>query len=259
MKYINIKTLTNWLDNILQIEKFKDYCPNGLQVAGKSKISHIVTGVTANVALINAAIKQYADAILVHHGWFWKNEDPRILNIQRKRLELTLKNDLNVLAYHLPLDAHPTLGNNFQFAKILNLNPIINQFGMPITYGPNSLIWMGYSNSSIDTLEKLGTHIDNQLKRKPLIIGDNTQTINRIAWCTGAAQNMFSNAIEAGADVFITGEISEQIVHVARETGISFISAGHHATERYGIKALGNAINQEFGISVNFVDIQSPV
>jgi len=243
--------LCKWLDDTLNAKVFNDYCPNGLQVQGRDTVSHIIAGVTASEALIDIAIKNKADAILVHHGWFWKGEDPRITGTKRSRIAKLLAHDINLLAYHLPLDAHPVWGNNAQLAEILGLK-------QTQCTGRDNLVSVGVANA-LNTVGDLADCITNKLARKPLIIGDQKKKIRSIAWCTGAAQNMFQDAIDAGADVYITGEISEPTVHLARETGVAFVSAGHHATERYGVRAVGQQINKTFKIRVDFVDIDNPV
>lgn len=252
MKTIATHELCAWLDATLNAASFADYCPNGLQVEGKSTVSHIIAGVTASQTLINVASERSADAILVHHGWFWKGEDPRVLGTRKKRLASLLANDLNLIAYHLPLDAHPQLGNNAQLARILGLTSRAD------TTGARGLVWLGNMPGAA-TLGEVAAQVERALGRVPQVIGDGCMPAQRLAWCTGAAQSMLGEAIDAGAQVFITGEISEQTVHLARETGTGFISAGHHATERYGVQALGAAIEKEFGISVDFVDIDNPV
>lgn len=258
MNQVSTQKLAAWFEQTLQAQRFRDYCPNGLQVEGKACISHIITGVTASQALVEAAIARGADAILVHHGWFWKNEDPCIRGIKRRRLGLALQNNLNIFAYHLPLDAHPVLGNNAQLARVLGLQPDYDAEGMPVTCGPDGLIWLGRC-ATTPTLGALAAHIGKALQRTPLIVGDPQQKLSRIAWCTGAAQGMMDAAIAAGADAYLTGEASEPTFHLAKETGTAFIGAGHHATERYGVQALGQAVASEFGIKVEFVDIDNPV
>ena len=258
MKNVSTKTLAAWLDTTLQAQRFKDYCPNGLQLEGKSEIGHIITGVTATQVLLEAAVAQGADAVLVHHGWFWKNENPCVVGPKRARIALALKHDLNVFAYHLPLDAHPALGNNVQLANVLGLVPDRDGDGHPLTTGPEGLIWLGRSRDD-KTLGELGDSICKGLQRQPLIVGDLQQNLGRIAWCTGGAQGMMQAAIDAGATVYITGEASEPNFHLANETGTGFIAAGHHATERYGVRALGAAIADEFGIRVDFMDIDNPI
>jgi len=251
MKTVSTHTLTQWLAATLNVAAFSDYCPNGLQVEGKHSVGHIVTGVTASQALVDVAAKQRADALLVHHGWFWKGEDPRLVGTRKARVASLLAHDLNLLAYHLPLDAHPVLGNNAQLARVLGL------IAEP-SRAATELLWLG-SRPGITTLGGFAQLVEQRLERIPLVLGTPDLPVQRIAWCTGAAQSLLQRAIDAGAQLFITGEVSEPTVHLAREAGVGFISAGHHATERYGVQALGEAIAQEFGIRVDFVDIDNPV
>ena len=258
MKEISTRDLCAWLDDTLGAQAFNDYCPNGLQVEGKSSIKHIIAGVTASEALILKAIEHRADAILVHHGWFWKGEDPRVRGQKKKRLAALLAHEINLIAYHLPLDAHPVLGNNAQLAKKIGLIPRLTTEGRPCTAGPGNLIWLG-SAPGVTRLSELNDKIAKQLGRPPLSIGDEDMPVSQVAWCTGAAQGMLQDAIDAGADVYISGEISEPTVHLARESGVAYISAGHHATERYGIQALGNEVQRQLGISVEFIDLDNPV
>ena len=250
-KIVTTNELCAWLDKTLTPSAFNDYCPNGLQVQGNSTIARIIAGVTASEALIDIASETKADALLVHHGWFWKGEDPRVIGTKHKRLAKLLAHDINLIAYHLPLDAHPILGNNARLGSLLNLT-------RDGTAGRDQLICLGKANSVL-TLDQLSARIAKKLQRTPLVIGDGHRKVQKIAWCTGAAQSMFQQAIDAGADVFITGEISEPSVHLARESGVAFISAGHHATERYGVHALGQAIAKHFPIEVSFVDVDNPV
>jgi len=251
---VSRKELISHLNHLLQAGKIRDYCPNGLQVAGAEVISNVVTGVTASQALIEAAIERGADTILVHHGYFWKGEDERITGIKKERLKALLVNDINLIAYHLPLDMHPVYGNNIQLADILGLQvdgPLdendlsvpgnIGRLPRPMSGGEFSA-WLGEC-----------------LQREPLHIGEANDTIETIAWCTGGAQGYLQKAVDAGVDAFLTGEINEPAVHLARETGTHFFSAGHHATERYGAKALGEYLAEEFSLDVEFVDIDNPV
>lgn len=247
-----------WLDTELQVGRFRDYCPNGLQVEGRPAIRHIIAAVTASEAAIRQAIARDADALLVHHGWFWKNEDPRVRGPKRTRLALTLGHGLNLFAYHLPLDAHPVWGNNAQLAQVLGLEPGRDADGVPYTTGHDGLIWLGTA-PGLETVGDLARRVGERLRREPLLVGDPGQPLGSIAWCTGAAQGMMQDAIDAGAQVYITGEASEPTVHLARETGTAFLAAGHHATERYGVRALGQAIAERFGITVEFVDLDNPV
>ena len=257
MSSIETRDLLNWLDATLQPARFADYCPNGWQVQGKDRIKGVVTGVTASLALIDAAIETGADAILVHHGWFWRGEDLTIRGQRRQRLARLLGHDINLFAYHLPLDAHPVLGNNAQLALQLDWQVDRDAEGAPITTGPNGLIWWGRPSGECQ-LADLSAHITHKLQRTPIVVGQPDQPCRRIAWCTGGAQGMFEAAIDAGADVFITGEISEPNAHLAKENGVAFISAGHHATERYGILALGQALQAALDVPVQFVDIDNP-
>lgn len=243
--------LHSYLDELLDATRFKDYCPNGLQVEGAPEVSHVVAGVSATLALIDAAIERGAQALLVHHGWFWRGEDGRITGTKRARIARVLEHGINLFAYHLPLDAHPELGNNAQLARVLGLRPTG-------TTGEQGLIWLGETGSA-GTAEELCAHVSRTLTRQALLVGDARRTVRRVAWCTGGAQGMFEQAIDAGADLYISGEISEQTTHLARESGIPYIAAGHHATERYGVQALGRHLAECFGIRVDCVDIDNPV
>ncbi len=243
--------LHSYLDELLDAARFKDYCPNGLQVEGAPEVHHVVAGVSASLALIDAAVERGAQALLVHHGWFWRGEDGRIAGTRRARIARVLEHGINLFAYHLPLDAHPELGNNAQLARVLGLRPTD-------TAGEQGLIWLGQTESPL-TAEGLRAHVSRQLARQALLVGEAGRTVRRVAWCTGGAQGLFEQAIEAGVDLYISGEISEQTTHLARESGIPFIAAGHHATERYGVQALGNHLAGRFGIRVDCVDIDNPV
>lgn len=248
---MELKQLTNYTRQILQVDQFKDYCPNGLQVEGRSQVAKIVTGVSASLDFLNAAKEAGADAVLVHHGYFWKNEDHCVVGMKRNRIKFLLDNEISLLAYHLPLDAHPELGNNVQLAKLLGIN-------MEPSSSNQSLVKHG-SLTAPQTLASFSDFIRLQLRRAPLVIGDLNRTVKTVAWCTGGAQNYISEAIEFGVDVFISGEVSEQTVHIARESGVAYIAAGHHATERYGVKALGEHLAEKFGLHHEFIDIDNPV
>lgn len=248
---MNINDLVFYLDSLLMPEKFKDYCPNGLQIEGRSTVNKIVTGVTASMALLEAAKVENADAILVHHGYFWRGESPEIVGIKHKRIKFLLENNLNLLAYHLPLDAHVEYGNNVQLGQLLNFN--LDQW-----VGENNIVAIGHPNQT-QTLTELAQSIATKLERQPQVIGDLTKTIKSIAWCTGAAQSYMELAINNKVDVFISGEISEQTVHLARESGVAYIAAGHHNTEKYGVQALGEHLTQKFGLNHIFINIDNPV
>jgi dinuclear metal center YbgI/SA1388 family protein len=247
--------LLNYTEQLLDAARFRDYCPNGLQVQGKSETNTLVSGVTASLALIEAAIAVKADMILVHHGWFWKNEDARVVGTKHKRLKLLMQHDINLVAYHLPLDAHTSLGNNAQLAKQLNLQ-------IDGWFGEQNIAAYGHLPQAV-SLAMLATQIKQALRREPLVIGDLNRSVQRIAWCTGAAQDYLDQAVALGVDVFISGEASEQTVHLARESGVAFIAAGHHATERYGVQALGTHLAERFGLAHQFthqfIDIENPV
>ena len=250
---VNRDDLAQFIATELQIARFRDYCPNGVQVEGRAEIKLVVSGVTASLALLNEAVRLGADAVLVHHGYFWRGEDMRVIGQKQRRLKLLLENDLSLFAYHLPLDAHLELGNNAQLAALLDLKPTGR-------FGDDELGWIGQMNhAAIRTVGELAIHIEQALGRKPLLIGSPDQPLGQIAWCTGAAQNMFDQAISAGASVYLSGEISEQTVHLARESGVAYLACGHHATERYGVRALGERIAQQFNLTHQFVDIDNPV
>ena len=243
--------LENYLNQLLDITRFQDYCPNGLQVEGREDIHKIVTGVTASLQLLDAAAANSADAVIVHHGYFWHGEDACITGMKNRRIAMLITNNINLFAYHLPLDIHTELGNNTQLAKRLG-------FIETGRFGEQDIAAHGELTESMP-LGTLSEKISLALARKPLIIGNPEQSIKRIAWCTGAAQSYFEAAIALGIDAYITGEISEQTVHAARESGVAFIAAGHHATERYGIQTLGEHLAQKFGIQHQFIDIDNPV
>jgi len=243
--------LEDYLADFLQVPDFRDYCPNGLQVEGRHDVNLIVTGVTASAALIEAAVAAGADALLVHHGYFWRGEDGRITGMRRQRIGMLLENNLNLFAYHLPLDAHPEVGNNAALARQLGLKPAGN-------FGEQNLGAHGVLEGGA-TLGAFAQVIEQKLGRVPLTIGDTNKPLRRIAWCTGAAQGMFEQAIALGVDVYISGEISEPTVHAARESGVAYIAAGHHATERYGVQALGEHLAQRFGLQHRFIEVENPV
>ena len=240
-----------YLSDLLQVPKIKDYCPNGLQVQGSAQIKKIVSGVTASKALIEAAINEKADAILVHHGWFWKNDDPVIVGQLHSRLKLLMEHNINLMAYHLPLDMHPKLGNNAQLGKLMGWA------GKPDPI--NGLIWQGRAAKTQNTVAQLARSVASRLGRDPLVLGDRDKPIRRIAWCTGAAQSYIKEAVSMKVDAYISGEVSEPTYHIAQELGIVYVAAGHHATERYGVSALGEHLSTKFGILHTFIDIPNPV
>ncbi len=243
--------LASYLDQLLEVQRFADYCPNGLQVEGTPVVRRIVSGVTASAALIRAARDARADAVLVHHGYFWRGEDPRLVGTRRQRIALLLEAGINLFAYHLPLDAHPELGNNACFARLLG-------WRVDRGFGPQGL---GCLHDLARPLKvaTLRTRIARALGREPLVLGERARTVRRVAWCTGAAQDMLDDAIAAGADAFASGEVSERTTHLAREAGVAYFAAGHHATERFGVQALGEHLAARYRIEHRFVDDPNPV
>lgn len=240
-----LQTLDQWLTP----ENFQDYCPNGLQVEGRPEVSRIISGVTASQALVDAAVGAGADMILVHHGYFWKGEPQPITGMKRARISTLLSHEISLVAYHLPLDDHPEYGNNRQLAGVLGIeNP------RPLS----GLLWQGELKEPLSA-EAFADYLADRLDRRPLHVGSGPHQIRRIAWCTGAAQGFLPMAVEAGVDAYISGEASEPTTHTARECGIHYFGAGHHATERYGVQALGEALAREFGIEHRFIDCDNPV
>ena len=251
---VQVVELTRYLADLLAVDRFKDYGPNGLQVEGRNTIKRIVTGVTASRALIDAAIEAKADAILVHHGYFWKGEDPCLVGMKAERIRRLFNADINLLAYHLPLDAHGELGNNVQLAQRLGFE-IEGRFIGDAETG----IGLYGALASEMSGDALTAHISQILDRPPLHIQGSDRAIKRIAWCTGGAQGYIEQAVALGVDAYLTGEVSEHTVHIAREYGIHFFAAGHHATERYGVQALGAHLADRFGVEQFYVEIENPV
>lgn len=252
-KSVDRDALAHFLANELDVARFRDYCPNGLQVEGRREIKRLITGVTACQLLLDEAVRLKADAILVHHGYFWRGEDMRVVGQKFKRLKTLIESGISLFAYHLPLDSHPSMGNNAQLAQLLQLQ-------VQGRFGEDNIAWLGSSASSdMRTVADLAAMVERQLGRAPTIIGDVNQELGTVAWCTGAAHSMLANAVEAGANVFLSGEISEPTVHLARESGVVYMACGHHATERYGVQALGRFVAEQFGIEHQFVDIANPV
>ena len=243
--------LLRYIDELLDAARFRDYCPNGLQVEGRADVERIVAGVTASQALVDAAVAFRADAILVHHGWFWRGEDGRITGFRKARLQALLQHDINLIAYHLPLDAHPELGNNAQLARQLG-------WSVEGSFGEQDIGCHGTVSAPMP-LAQLAQRVTDKLAREPLVIGDLRQSVRRVAWCSGGAQSLFEQAVALGVDAYLTGEISEQHVHLARETGVAFIAAGHHATERFGVQALAHHLAGRFALECEFIEIENPV
>lgn len=240
-----LQTLSQWLSP----DDFQDYCPNGLQVEGGEEVNRIVTGVTASQALIDAAVDAGADMILVHHGYFWKGEPQPVTGMKKARIKSLLDHDISLVAYHLPLDDHPEYGNNRQLADVLGIRD-----PRPLA----GLLWQGELDEPM-TAEEFAGYLGERLHRPPLHVGAGPEQIRRVAWCTGAAQGFLPMAVDAGVDAYISGEASEPTTHTARECGIHYFGAGHHATERYGVQALGQALAASFGVSHQFIDCDNPV
>lgn len=246
-----LNELRDYNANLLQTALFKDYCPNGLQVEGRAEVRRIATGVTASQQVLDAAIAWGADAVLVHHGYFWRNEDATITGIKKRRIAQLLRNDVSLLAYHLPLDAHPELGNNARLGNLLGLAELGR-------FGEQNIACAGELASS-QTLAQFAAQVAHGLQRAPQVIGDGAKNIRKVAWCSGGAQGYFEAAIAQGVDAYISGEVSEQSFHLAQESGVAFIAAGHHATERLGIQALGEHLASRFDLAHRFFDQNNPI
>ncbi|MBU2373723.1 MAG: Nif3-like dinuclear metal center hexameric protein [Gammaproteobacteria bacterium] len=249
---VALTTLVDETDRFLNAAKIPDYCPNGLQVEGRPQVRRIVSGVTASQALLDAAVEANADVVLVHHGYFWKNEDPRVVGMKQRRLKTLLCNDISLLAYHLPLDVHPEVGNNVQLARLLGLTVE----GALEPDNPRSVGLVGSLDTPLAPVEFM-RRIQSALGREPVMV-EGPGLIRRVAWCTGGAQGYIDQAVAAGVDAYLTGEISEPTAHIARENELSFFAAGHHATERYGVQALGEYLAKRFAIEHLFIDCPNP-
>ncbi|WP_213879145.1 Nif3-like dinuclear metal center hexameric protein [Pseudomonas sp. dw_358] len=249
---VALTTLVEEADRYLGSAKIQDYCPNGLQVEGRPQVMRIVSGVTASQALLEAAVDAGADLILVHHGYFWKGENPCITGMKQRRLKTLLKHDMSLLAYHLPLDLHPEVGNNVQLARQLEIT-------VEGPLDPNNAKVVGLVGSLSEPMlpSDFARKVHHAMGREPLLV-DGSQMIRRVGWCTGGGQGYIDQAVLAGVDLFISGEASEQTFHSARENGISFIAAGHHATERYGVQALGDYLARRFAVEHLFIDCPNP-
>lgn len=247
---MNNKQLENKLNQLLSIEKYQDYAPNGLQVEGKSEIQTVVCGVTASMELIEQAIANKADAILVHHGYFWKGENPTITGMKHRRIKALLSNNINLYGYHLPLDGHETLGNNAQLGKLWEVKNAQ-------AVAPFELMWQG--DLPAVSAEDFAKTLSRTLGREPLLISGGSHSIKRLAWCSGGAQGFLEQAVALGADAFVSGEVSEKTFHEAKEYGIHYFAAGHHATERGGVQALSEYLNNNTDLQCNFIDCYNPV
>jgi len=253
---VDLRELHQYLDHCLRPDRFQDYCPNGLQVEGRPVVARIVTGVTACQRLIDEAVAWRADALLVHHGYFWRSEAPEVVGMKRRRLSALLHHDVSLLAYHLPLDAHPRMGNNACLGRLMG---IPNEDQEPMQPDVSGSVGNIATLTRAESAGEFVSRIEGFTGRQALHVGDAAAAVRRIAWCTGAAQGYLEAAVAAGADLFVTGEVSEATVHIAREEGIHFVAAGHHATERYGVQAVGEHLQEHFGLQHRFIDIDNPV
>ncbi|WP_119157317.1 Nif3-like dinuclear metal center hexameric protein [Caldimonas tepidiphila] len=242
--------MDSYLKTLMEVDRFRDYGPNGLQVEGRPEVARIVSGVTASLALIEAAVQAGADTVLVHHGLFWRGQDGRVTGWMKRRLQLLLRHDINLFAFHLPLDAHPELGNNARLGALLGLS-------VDGRFGDNDLGFLGRPPQALAAPGLAGL-LASALGRQPTVVEGDGRPIGRVAWCTGGAQGYFEAAIAAGADAYITGEISEPQAHYARESGVAYFACGHHASERYGAQALGEHLAGRFGLEHRFIDIDNP-
>lgn len=243
--------IESYLNALLEADRFRDYGPNGLQVEGRDEVRKIVSGVTASRDFIEAAVAAGADALLVHHGLFWRGHDGRLTGWLKARVERLLAAGVSLFAYHLPLDAHAALGNNAQFGARLGLVA-------DARFGDQDLGFIGPAAPAPTTLDTLSAAVHERLAREPVVVAGDGRPLARIAWCTGGAQGFFEAAVAAGADAFLTGEISEPQTHLARETGVAFLACGHHATERYGAPAVAAHLAERFGLVHEFIEIPNP-
>jgi dinuclear metal center YbgI/SA1388 family protein len=250
---VALNTLVEEADRYLGSAKIQDYCPNGLQVEGRPQVMRIVSGVTASPALLDAAVEAKADLVLVHHGYFWKGENPCVVGMKQRRLKTLLRHDISLLAYHLPLDVHAEVGNNVQLARQLELT-----VEGPLDPADSRVVGLIGSLPEPMHPRDFARRVQEVLGREPLLI-EGSEKIRRVGWCTGGGQGYIDRAIAAGVDLYISGEASEQTFHSARENDISFIAAGHHATERYGVQALGDYLARRFALEHVFIDCPNPV
>ncbi len=249
---MQLTELGGHLDTLLDAARLKDYCPNGLQVEGRPHVMRVLCGVTASQALLDLAAAGGHDAVFVHHGLFWRGDDGRVTGFRRRRLRTLLANDISLFAYHLPLDVHPELGNNAQLARLMGWQG-------EARFADQELGWIGRPELVGQPADEIARMVAARLGREPMLVGDGKRPVRRIAWCTGGAQAYFEQAILAGADLYVSGEISEPTVHLARESGVPYIAAGHHATERYGARAIAQYLHAVLGLEASFVDLDNPV
>ncbi len=245
--------LIDYLDTLLGSARIRDYAPNGLQVEGRGEVRRLVTGVSACQALVDEAVRRGADALLVHHGYFWKGESPELVGVKRRRVAALMVAEVNLIAYHLPLDIHPELGNNAQLAQVFELEVE----GQVAVGGQEGLLWWGRTRNAYSA-EGFAAHVAARLERTPTLITAGKRGVQRVAWCSGGAEGYLPQAAELGVDLYLSGELSEPVVHLARELGVHYLAAGHHATERYGVRALGDHLAERFDLEHHFVEIANP-
>ena len=248
-----LQQLVEYCDTLLTVTAYQDYCPNGLQVEGRAEVRSIVSGVSASQALIEAAIERQADLLLVHHGYFWKGESPVITGVKQRRIRALLQHEISLLAYHLPLDGHAALGNNAQLGRLLGI-ATEGRFGS----GPDGGIAMWGTLPQPISPAELANRVGERLGREPLLLEGGSGPLQRIGWCSGGAEGYLEQAAALGLDAYISGEVAEPSLHLARELGIHYLAAGHHATERYGVQALGDHLADHFAVDNYFVDIPNP-
>jgi len=248
-----LSTLVEYGNRTLEVDRFRDYCPNGLQVDGQEQVARLVTGVTASARFLDAAIAAGADAVLVHHGYFWRGEPASLVGMKYQRIRRLIENDVALLAYHLPLDCHQRFGNNAQLALRFDLTVTERHAAGDV----DDLLWVG-ELATAEPAEAFQRRISTALARNCLAVGQTDREIRRVAWCSGGGQRFVSQAAALGVDAYISGEISEQTTHEAEEQGVLYIAAGHHATERYGVQAFGAHLANEFDIEHQHIDIENP-
>ena len=246
--------IIQWCDSTLKSHEFKDYAPNGLQIEGKTEVNKIVCAVTASQTAIDAAIAQGADLLLVHHGYFWKGEAYPITGMRGKRIKSLIQQDISLVGYHLPLDSHPTLGNNAAIADLLELQNI--EALDPTERHPIGNI--GYLKSAMSP-EAFKAFVSERLGFDAIHLPCDKSTIQKVGFCTGAAQDFISKAAEQGCDAFISGEVSERTYYEAKELDVHYYACGHHATERYGVQRLAKAISEQFNIEYSYFELNNPI
>lgn len=249
----SLSTLVRQLDDWLQPAAVTDYAPNGLQVEGRPEVAHLVTGVTASQRFLERALATGADAVLVHHGYFWKGEPSPIVGMKARRIATLMRADVSLLAYHLPLDIHPKWGNNARLGEVLGLPP-----SRPITLGGLEGLGRASELAVPERLQDFAARVSRALAREPLVVSGGDHSVQRLAWCTGGGQDFIHQAAALGADTYISGEISERTTHAARELGVHYLCAGHHATERYGVQAVGGNLAEALGIQHTYMEVDNP-